>query len=294
MAIESGLETWLDIVEATAAKIEAAQRVGSRSPTGKRLTAEMERKMTAYFRTIEKTFPMAKVLALYEKKLPPEIKEASVEADFLLMFTEWLDGSDELLASIFTDSIADGNAAGVEGTLAEWLDVFGIKPPENMDLQTFIPDSVIEKARKTAAARVKDVDQETIDRIAGQVADALENRSTTAELAKTIGETFDSMSKSRAKLIAQTELNTAINDGVKAANIEVGADEKEWNEPYSADVPRDVHIANMGDGRIPIDDAFSGDDSTDAGSGNNNPLNCHCTTLYYGATEEAVAKMLGL
>ena len=288
------MSSWVDIVEATAAKIEAAQRVGSSSLTGKLLTAEMEHKMAGYFRTIQKTFPMAKVLALYKKKLPPEVKEASVEADFLLLFSEWLEGSDELLASIFTDSIANGNAAGFEGTLADWLDVFGIKPPENMDLQTFIPDSVIEKARKTAAARVKDVDQETIDRIAGQVADALENRSTSATLAKTIGETFTDMSKSRAKLIAQTELNMAINDGVKAANLEVGADEKEWLETYAAQRPRDSHIANMGDGRIPINDEFSGDGSTDAGSGNNNPFNCHCTTLYYGATEEAVAKMLGL
>ncbi len=295
------MSNWLDILEQTAAAIDASQKVGSDSPSGKRLVRTMERRLRGYFQKIRSSFPMDRVIARYELLVPPVLQESveriteqTIEEEFLLLFSNWLNAEDPLLAFIFADSIANGNASGFEGTLGEWLDVFGLQPPEGVELETFIPQSVIDKARVEAAAKVVGADEETIKRLSKQIADALENRSTSADLAKVIAETFDSMTDARAKLIAQTELNIAINDGTKEANLAVGADEKEWIQTFAAKEPRAVHTANMADGRIPIGRPFSGDGSMDAGSGNNNIWNCHCTTTYFGATEDAVAKLLGL
>lgn len=292
------------ILEQSAAAIDNAKTVGAESPSGKKLVRQMERRMQAYFRRIKTTFrtsgALNRVLRLYSLLLPPEIQEsdriqeAGIEAEFILAFSNWLETADPLLAFVFTDSILDGNSSGFEGSMAEWLETFGIDVPDDLDVKALLPQSVIDTARETAAKRVKGVNTETIKQLSTTIGDALENNLSTRELAKAITQKFTDMTKARAKLIAQTELNTAINDGSKKANEAVGADEKEWIQTFAADVPRDVHIANMGDGRIPIKKPFSGDGSMDAGSGNNNPFNCHCTVVYFGATEDAVRKLLGL
>ncbi len=292
------------ILEATAAAIDNAKTVGAESPSGKRLERKMRRQLETYFRRIKTTFKTSgalnRVLKLYGLLLPPvmeestRVTEAGIEADFILAFSNWLETADPLLTFVFTESILDGNANGFEGSMAEWVEAFGLDVPEGLDVKGLIPDSVIQKARDTAAAKVTDVDATTIKRLANTIGDALEKNLTTKELAALINETFDDMTKFRSELIAQTEINTAINDGKLAANEAVGADEKEWIETFAGKEPRDVHIANMGDGRIPMSQPFSGDGSMDAGSGNNNPFDCHCTVVYFGATKEAVAKLLEL
>ena len=77
------MSNWHNTIEATAAAIDSAKRVGVTSPSGKRLVRRTERKLRTYFRKIESTFPMAQLLRRYALSLPPTIKE-SVEADFLL------------------------------------------------------------------------------------------------------------------------------------------------------------------------------------------------------------------
>lgn len=287
------MSNFVQIIEATAAAVDKAKTIGVDSPSGKKLVRKMERGMRGYFRRIRTTFPMERLLHRYELSRRPDIQE-SVESDMLIVFEQWLEDADPLLQFVFFESIQEGNGNGFEGSMADWVETFGIDVPDDLDVKGMIPKSVIDTARESAAKNVKHVDDETIKRMSGVIADALDNNLTTAELAKVINETFDTMTDARSKLIAQTEMNTAINDGVKEANVAVGADEKEWLQTYAADKPRDEHIDNMGDGRIPISRPFSGDGSMDAGGGNNNPFNCHCTVLYFGATEEAVRAALGL
>lgn len=322
------------ILEQTAAAVDNAKTVGAESPSGQKLVRKMERRLETYFRRIKSTFKTSgaldRTLRLYGLLLPPVIEgterqprilsappfyalaepmkpdckyylaessritEATVEAEFILAFSNWLETADPLLAFVFTDSILDGNSNGFEGSMAEWIDAFGIDVPEGLDVKGLLPDSVIQKARDTAAKNVQHVDEETIKRLANTIGNALERNLTTKELAAAISETFDSFTDARAKLIAQTEMNIAINDGKLAANVAVGADEKEWIETFAGKEPREEHIDNMGDGRIPIGRPFSGDGSMDAGGGNNNPFNCHCTVVYFGATEESVSRLLGL
>ena len=168
------------ILEQSAAAIDNAKTVGAESPSGKKLVRQMERRMQAYFRRIKTTFrtsgALNRVLRLYSLLLPPEIQEsdriqeAGIEAEFILAFSNWLETADPLLAFVFTDSILDGNSSGFEGSMAEWIETFGIDVPEGLDVKGLLPDSVIQKARDTAAKNVQNVDKETIKRMSSTIA----------------------------------------------------------------------------------------------------------------------------
>jgi len=297
------MSSWCDIVEVTAAAIAKAQRTGKGSPAGKQMIAKTERQLRTYFRKIAQSFPSKRVLFRYSLMVARQqkdvaeayrVQEATVEETFMLMFEDWLDGENDLLKYIIVEGAVDGTANGFEGSLGEWLDVFGIDPPEGMDLKAIIPKSVIDNVRENAAAAVTGIDETTMKEMANVLANGLEQNLTVADMAKVLEAKFDDMGKVRSELIARVEMSRALEDGKLEANLAVGCDEKEWIETYASDVPRPEHISNMGDGRIKMDKSFSGDGSTDAGSGNNNPFNCACLVNYYGATEDAIRKLLGM
>jgi len=241
----------------------------------------------AWFRAQAKRMPVSGLSARYLQRLD-KLREAATDVDeFYVMFTEWLEGEVEQFAVLMNSAIEEGLANGFDGSLQDWIDEFKLAAPP-FDAAALLPDDVLKDAAKYAGQMVKGVTEDTAKQLSSTIAEALSTNRSVPELAKMLRDRYDEIGSYKSKLIAQTEMNKAISKGAFESNKAVGASEKEWIQTYAAEVPREEHIANMEQGRIPIGDAFQ--------SGEDYPgePNCHCVVLYYGATEEAVAELLGL
>ena len=304
------------LLERSAEAVNKAKRVGIHSPEGKRLIQVTERKVLAWFRAQAKTLPVAKVSALYVKRLRemPIVQEVYSEGkpykivcnldpswtqddierfreadtpvdDFFVLFTEWLEDGIEQFEVLMNSSIQDGLAAGFEGDLQAWIDEFKLAAPP-FDAAAMLPDSVIKQAMEHAGELVKGVTDDTAKQLSTVIAESLEKNLSPAQLAKTQRDRFEEIGSVKSKAIARTEMGEAVSDGAFQANKAVGADTKESIQTTDLD---DICAVNEADGRIPIDQPHS--------SGDMHPLyhvNCMCAEAYFGATEAGVAKLLGM
>lgn len=116
-----------------------------------------------------------------------------------------------------------------------------------------------------------DLDKTTVDQLASAVADAYESGADFDGIVQAVKDSFAQASDVRAKMIAQTELNDAYNQGVMHFGKEAGATQKSWILDLA---PCLICIANAADGQVDIDEDFeSGDDAPPA-----HP-NCFCSLL---------------
>lgn len=116
-----------------------------------------------------------------------------------------------------------------------------------------------------------ELDKTTTESLAAVVADAYESGATFDETVTAVKDKFKEFTTSRAKTIAQTELNRAFNQSVMHFGKQAGAEEKWWETDFA---PCLICTTNALAGRIPIDDLFpSGDDAPGA-----HP-NCLCSMM---------------
>ncbi len=107
-----------------------------------------------------------------------------------------------------------------------------------------------------------DIDKTTVDRLATAIADAYEYGADFDGTVAAIKSEFVDMTATRAKMIAQTELNDAYNQSILHFGKEAGAEFKYWETDLA---PCPICIENSLEGRIPIEDSFpSGDDAAPA------------------------------
>lgn len=122
-------------------------------------------------------------------------------------------------------------------------------------------DQAINWARKYCAQLVTKMDDETKNRLAQAVAEAIENKRGISGLAKNIRDEFDNMTKFRSKMIARTETCKALEQGFMDRAKDIGITGKEW---VTFD-PCEICAANEAEGIVPIDHVFSsGDDAPPA------------------------------
>ncbi|MBW2308509.1 MAG: hypothetical protein JRG73_16405 [Deltaproteobacteria bacterium] len=273
------------VLERSAAGVNKAKRLGPQSPEGKRLARKTERKILPWFRARARKLPLTTVSALYRQRLSG-MQEADVPVDdFFVLFTEWLEDGIEQFEVLMNSSIQEGLAAGFEGDLQAWIDEFKLKVPP-FDASAMLPESVIKQAKAYAGELVTGVTDDTAKQLSTVIAEALETQRSVPELAKMLRDRFEEIGTNKSKVIARTEMGQAVSDGAYHANKAVGATEKESIQTTDLD---DICAINEADGRIPIDQPHS--------SGDMHPLyhpRCMCTEVYFGATEEGLANLLGL
>ncbi len=118
-----------------------------------------------------------------------------------------------------------------------------------------------------------EIDKTTVDRLATAIANAYESGATFDQTTAAVRREFADMTATRAKMIAQTELNDAYNQSILHFGREAGATMKSWETDLA---PCPICIENALAGEIPIEDDFpSGDDAAPG-----HP-NCLCSTLVH-------------
>ncbi len=130
-------------------------------------------------------------------------------------------------------------------------------------------------ANKHAAQLVTKMDQETKDRLAKVIGDAIQNKRGLPGLARDIRKEFDDMTKVRSKLIAQTETNTALSTGSFERMNDMGVTGKRWLT-IGDDRVRPAHLENEAAGVIPIDQPFPDGSMFTPGV---DPFGCRCVTV---------------
>lgn len=118
-----------------------------------------------------------------------------------------------------------------------------------------------------------EIDKTTVDRLAFAIADAYEAGKTFDQTVEAIQSEFTDMTRYRAQMIAQTELNDAYNQSVMHFGEQAGATRKSWQTDAA---PCPTCIDNALQGEIDFDEDFdSGDDAPPA-----HP-NCMCSLLVH-------------
>jgi hypothetical protein len=107
-----------------------------------------------------------------------------------------------------------------------------------------------------------DIDQTTVKRLAGAIADAYEAGKDFDGIIRAIRGEFSDFNASRARMIAQTELNDAYNQSLLHFGGTSGARGKSWDTDAS---PCVICLTNAAQGIIPMDQDFvSGHDAPTA------------------------------
>lgn len=121
----------------------------------------------------------------------------------------------------------------------------------------------IDYANKHCAQLVTKMDEETKDRLARVIGDAIEGKRGIPGLSRDIRKEFGDMSKYRSQLIARTETNDALSEAGMRSMKRLGVTGKEWIRGTSSplfDENCEICAENEAAGVIPINDAFpSGD-----------------------------------
>jgi SPP1 gp7 family putative phage head morphogenesis protein len=115
----------------------------------------------------------------------------------------------------------------------------------------------IDYANKHCAQLVTRMDQETKNRLAQVVADAIERKAGVDGLARDIRREFSAMTRDRSELIARTETADALEQSFMDRSKDLGVTGKEW---VVASDPCDICRENGDAGAIGINEEFpSGD-----------------------------------
>jgi phage portal protein BeeE len=147
-----------------------------------------------------------------------------------------------------------------------------------------VDEAAVAYARQHAGTSVAGITKTTRKRLAGVIAEAIENGTSLADLRRTIGDLTDGKGRTlfgadRAGLIAETEVTAVTNGAARKSMSDFQASdpgalvEKSWLSARD-DRVRPAHV-DLDDGKyIPIDDAFAN------GLQEPGEPRCRCTALY--------------
>ena len=277
------MDALLTLIDSTTALLkEAVRPLFTDTAEGEKQVAALQRKLAAYFRGLDKSFPMTRTAGIYLKHNKLREAASDIERELILVYNEWLEGEREALHNVLAESVEASMEDGFEGTLSEWIDKYKLKAP--MDVGPLIPKAVVDAMALHIDEMVVGIDGATADELARVIADGLRDQRGIQGITKDIHDSFAEMSRSRAETIARTETNRAYSKGANAAAEAVGSQQKEWIQRSGYD---DFCADNAAQGRIPFDEPFgSGHEFTPG-----HPR-CTCDVAYYGATKTGVEKAI--
>jgi len=285
------IEALEELAEATVATLPGS--VGNRQ--GKRLVAGLTRALQEYFERIQRRFPTAKVLSFAGKYMaarPEGQKQAQAEKVQVRGQVEKVIGPavtkrDTTLERVLAEHMAVGYTVAADQIEASLRKQFRIRESGLQEasiraefLDQPIPIPIIDWARAESATLVTAMAETTQRDLAGVIADAMTNpRRGVPDVGRAIRERFTDMTRERAELIANTEMNNAMSQGTVDRGASMGAKEKEWITVGDDRVSELICEPNGGQGNIPLAKAFQ--------SGHMQPSGhprCRCAIATFGAT----------
>ncbi len=276
---------WTRLLEAAAGQITDASVL---SDEAQKIISSMEKGLKKWLDKLMESFPMAQFLQVYYRKLRAQ---EQLDVEFSTVFTDWVDGENELLTTVLNEHIEKATRLGWKGTMQEFVDQFGLGQDAASTLVGALPDSVLADVEVRVATLVDDLADTTITKIGNIVSNGLEARLSVDEMARQILDFTDDdqLTLERAQLIARAEVNEAVSRAAFEGAKAVGADEKDWNTVGDDRVSEIICLPNGEQGRVKIDRAFQSGHTRTPG----HPL-CRCTVLYFGVDIKKLRALAGV
>jgi len=284
-------EAFEELAEATVATLPGSS--GGRE--GKRLTARLTVEMRKYFERLERRFPTSKVLAFARKYMAARLEgqkqtleeKKKVQAQVEKIIGAALGSGDTALEKALAEGTAVGYMVAAEQIEDSLRKQFRIRESVLSEasitaefLDQPIPPKVIDWTSANAADLVTGMTATTQRDLAGTIADAMTNpRRGVPDVARAIQDRFGDMSRTRAELIANTEMNNAMSQGTFDRGASLGAKKKEWITVGDDRVSQEICLPNEGAGQIQMRNTFP--------SGHMQPSGhprCRCALATFGAT----------
>jgi HK97 family phage portal protein len=174
------------------------------------------------------------------------------------------------ISEIIRESVEQGGLEALEELGLDFA--FDVKNPE------------VQNAIEKFVNRIKKINTATYTDIKRLLKDSYDAGDSIEVIAQKLTEKYDFFSKTRARVIARTEMTGVVNNGSFLAAGQVGATHKEWVSTFDANT-RDAHVYANGE-KVPIKQPFikTGEammfPGDPAGSGYNT-INCRCAINYY-------------
>ncbi len=238
--------------------LESQRLGGVNSPAAKVLQRKFTRALSLYFRRLAREFPYD-ALSGYVSKYAP-VKEAAEDKAALLIIAKAVDGASPEVEFIVKDYLEQAYLLGA----TEAHLVAKIKPT-----MTLIDEGAVKWMKKHAAELVTNLDDVTKQKMANILVQGTHKGESAQKIARTLRDEFTDMSKGRAEMIAQNELNEAMSEASLNTYKRLGIEGKSWSVALE---PCEICLGNEAEGIIPIGRLFS--------SGNEHPPGhprCLCT-----------------
>ncbi len=231
------------------------------TPAERRVYQEMRRAVSRYFIRLRDVFPSEEIArAAVEAEEAVGARRADLEEDMTFvrvkrLVDEWFEshagqGMTDELHELVEDYYL--RAWNVEG--AEALSRLGIGGSFQLRNQT-----VIDSLRAFGAERVTGMDAETKRKLASVIADSLNEGNGVDQIGRDIRRTFTDMSVRRARLVAHTEVGTAMGQASHETYRRNGVEDRFWlttGDPNVCEICEENEAAGL----VPINQPFpSGD-----------------------------------
>jgi hypothetical protein len=279
------------LIEAIASRVPGS----STGPIGGRLKGFVRREVVAHFSRLQSKMPMAEILALDHdvrdalgENAPTPGDVSNARRSTALLLEPVLADLRPKLADPLRRAVAEAYvqaANDVEQRMRRRFRITGAREAIVAGLEDLpIPDEVIGWARIHTATRVTGILSTTQAELANTIADAMTGpQRGVGAVATAIQQKFPPMSRNRAELIANTEMNDAMSAGALERGASLGATTKEWLTVGDSEVDDVICLPNEGQGEIKITGIFQ--------SGHRRPPGhprCRCAIVTSGATRATV------
>lgn len=237
--------------------MEALSMTGVRTRKAKKLETRFARAMSLYFRRLARKFPYSS-LTTYVKQYQPLQETKQSDARKLLGKAVEV-GSDDLVTVI-----EDGATKAYELGASQAAAAVRIEPTFAL-----VDEGAQRWIRRRAAAQVTNINEVTRDRLARILVEGVDKGESVAKISRNIRSEVMEMSRYRANMIAQNELNESMSEASMQTYKRLDITYKSWS---SALEPCEICQANEAEGVVPMAHTFS--------SGHERPPahpNCLCT-----------------
>lgn len=286
----------LGLVEAVASRVPGS----STGPIGVRLKRFVRREVVAHFSRLQSRMPMAEILTLdhdvraamgENPATPGDVSNARRSTALLLepVLARLAPSLEDPLRQAVAEAYVQA-AHAVEQSLKRRFRIRDSREAAFVsgipDLP--IPDEVIAWATQNMGTKVTGMLGTQRDELANTIAEAMTGRNRgVGAVARAIQQKFPPMSRNRAELIANTEMNDAMSAGTLERGASLGAKTKEWLTVGDSEVDDVICLPNEGQGEIQITRTFQ--------SGHGRPPGhprCRCALTTSGATRATVREGL--